>query len=90
MPSPFQSSVLRKHLTALNGLACHQAYARLQAHFGERGMQERVLAIDLKFFREFRLFIAIGQVSLSAKPERHSIRVTKDRMRVLAQELPPH
>ena len=41
-PTPFQSSVLRKHLDALDGLACREAYDKLQAHFGNREMQARI------------------------------------------------
>jgi hypothetical protein len=45
MSSPFQASVLRKHLNAIDGHACKEAYDRLQAHFGDRSMQDTILGM---------------------------------------------
>ena len=51
MSTPFQSSVLRKQLDSLNGLACKQAYDRLQAYFGDREMQARIVTMKEEEFQ---------------------------------------
>ncbi len=51
MQTPFQSSVLRKHLDALDGAACKQAYDRLQAYFGDRDMQSKIVGMKEEQFQ---------------------------------------
>lgn len=51
MSTPFQSSVLRKQLDSLNGLACKRAYDRLQAYFGDLEMQSRIVTMKEEEFQ---------------------------------------
>lgn len=71
MPSPFQTSVLRTHLNGIDGHACKEAYDRLQAHFGNRDMQDRIIGMKEEEYQSLflnDLFVNVFGYTLKPQP----------------------
>lgn len=68
--SPFQRSVLRKHLAAMDGLACKAAYECFRAHFGDRDTRDRIRAMKEEEYQDgFLRDLFVAVLGYTLKPE---------------------